>query len=70
MNRRGEKIGIDESEWSDDPASLADWEAWIHTIEPLEFTSEESERAAEFDNVMRLYNFDAVRRQMQEETLG
>jgi hypothetical protein len=22
-----EKIGIDESEWRDDPASLADWEA-------------------------------------------
>jgi hypothetical protein len=30
------KIGIDESEWRDDPASLADWEAWIKTIEPLE----------------------------------
>jgi hypothetical protein len=22
----GERIGIDESEWWDDPASLADWE--------------------------------------------
>ncbi len=29
------KIGINESEWRDDPASLADWEAWIKTIEPL-----------------------------------
>jgi hypothetical protein len=70
MNSRGQKIGIDESEWSDDPDSLADWEAWIHTIEPLEFTSEESERFAEFDNQMRLHNVDAVRRQMQEETEG
>ena len=31
-----EKIGIDESEWRDDPESLADWEAWIKTIEPFE----------------------------------
>jgi hypothetical protein len=64
MNSRCDQIGIDESEWSDDPASLADWEAWIQTIEPLEFTSEETERMADFDNRMRLYNLDAVRRQM------
>jgi hypothetical protein len=70
MNSRSEKIGIDESEWSDGPANLADWDAWIQTIEPLEFTPEESERAAEFDKRMRLYNLDAVRRQMQEETHG
>ena len=65
MNSGYEKIGIDESEWSDDPTNLADWEAWIQTIEPLEFTPEESQRMAEFDNQMRQYNIDAVRRQMQ-----
>ena len=48
-----EKIGIDESEWRDDPASLADWEAWIQTIEPLEFTPEEARRTADFDEQMR-----------------
>ena len=37
MRVAAEQIGIDESEWRDDPASLADWEAWIQTIEPLEF---------------------------------
>ena len=61
-----EKIGIDESEWRDDPASLADWEAWIKTIEPLEFTPEEAARFAEFDEKMRRFNVEAVRRQMQE----
>ena len=70
VNGQWEKIGIDESEWSDDPASLADWEAWIQTIEPLELTAAESEKMAEFDSQMRLYNLDAVRRKMQEGTRG
>ena len=61
-----ETIGIDESEWRDDPASLADWEAWIRTIEPLELTPEEAARMAEFDEQMRRYNVEAVRQQMQE----
>src|SRR5436190_918689 len=63
-----EKIGIDESEWRDDPASLADWDAWIPTIEPLEFTPEEAEKMAEFDHQMRRYNLEAVRRQMEQGT--
>jgi hypothetical protein len=61
-----EKVGIDESEWRDDPASLADWEAWLKTIEPLEFTPEEEAAHARFDEEMRRYNLDAVRRQMEE----
>jgi hypothetical protein len=62
-----EKIGIDESEWRDDPTSLADWEAWLKTIEPLEFTPEEVLSMADFDERMREYNLEAVRRQMREE---
>jgi hypothetical protein len=31
-----QRIGIDESEWRDDPAALADWEAWIKAIEPID----------------------------------
>ena len=61
-----EKIGIDESEWRDDPESLADWDAWLKTIEPLEFTPDEESAIAKFDEEMRRYNLDAVRRQMQE----
>ncbi len=58
-----EKIGIDESEWRDDPESLADWEAWIKTIEPFELTPHEAKRIADFAEQMREYNVQAVRRQ-------
>jgi hypothetical protein len=65
-----QKIGIDESEWRDDPESLADWEAWIKTIEPFEFTPDEARRIADFDEQMRGCNVDAVRRQMQQDAAG
>ena len=61
------KIGIDESDWSDDPESLADWEAWIRTFEPFELTPDEAKRNADFAEQMRQYNVEAVRRQMQED---
>ena len=41
-----ENIGLDESEWTDSPEALADWEAWIQTIKPLEYTDEERESRA------------------------
>jgi hypothetical protein len=63
-----ETIGIEESEWRDDPASLADWDAGIKTIEPLEFTPDEAQRMAEFDTQMHPYNLEAVRRQMERGT--
>ncbi len=65
-----ENIGIDKSDWRDDPESLADWEAWIKTIEPFEFTPDEAKRIADFEEEMRRYNVDAVRRQMQQEAAG
>jgi hypothetical protein len=61
-------LGIDESQWRDDPDSLADWDAWIKTIEPLEFTSEERATIDHFDQQMGRYNVDAVARQMEERT--
>lgn len=66
LPNQAEKIGIDESEWRDDLASLADWEAWIKTIEPLEFTPEERLSFARFEEQMRQYNIEAVRRQMEQ----
>jgi hypothetical protein len=65
-----ESFGIDESEWRDDPASLSDWDVWIKTIEPLEFTPEEVQKRAEFAEKMRLHNLSAVRRQMELGTSG
>lgn len=63
------RIGLDESEWRDDPASLADWAAWIKTLEALEFTPEEEAERARFAEAMRRHNVDAVRRQMEGEPL-
>jgi len=58
------KVGLDESEWRDDAEALADWEAWIKTIEPLEFTEEERESMARYREEFRRFNLDAVRKQM------
>jgi hypothetical protein len=50
------KVGLDESEWSDDAAALADWGAWLGTIEPVEFAQESA-----FDDEFRRFNIEAVR---------
>lgn len=63
------KIGLEESEWRDDPASRADWDTWIQTIEPLEFTPDEAAAFTQFDAKMRQYNIEAVRRQMEEKSV-
>lgn len=36
------KIGLVESEWRDDAAALADWTAWLETIEPVQFADDDS----------------------------
>jgi hypothetical protein len=64
LPRAADKIGLDESEWRDDPAGVADWEAWIKTIEPLEYTPEEEAAFARFHEEMRRHNIETVRHQM------
>lgn len=59
-----EKIGLAEEEWQDSPEALADWEAWIGTIEPLEYTDEERASLARFREEFRRFNIEAVRKQM------
>jgi hypothetical protein len=58
------RIGIDESEWRDDAEALADWDAWIQTIQPRVLTDGERAAAARFEEEFRRYNIEAVRRQM------
>ena len=58
-------MGVDESQWRDDPASRADWDEWIRAIEPFDFTPEDEAEFDQFATQMRQYNVEAVRRQME-----
>ena len=60
------KVGLDESEWRDDPAALADWDAWVRDFEPVELTAGEEADLARFRAEMRRFNTEAVRRQMAQ----
>jgi hypothetical protein len=66
----GAPIGLTEADWRDDPATLADWDAWLTTIEPLDLTPQEEAEFRRFDDAMRTYNLDAVRRKMAEGPSG
>ena len=65
-----EKIGLDESEWKDDPQSIADWVAWVDTIEPLVLSDDERAEMERYREEHRRFNIEAVRKQMKlgEET--
>ena len=54
-----DKIGLDESEWRDDPEALADWAAWLDSIEPIDFAAD-----GPFEREFRRLNVEAVRKQM------
>jgi hypothetical protein len=58
----GEKIGMDESEWRDDPDAIAEWVSWLETIEPIAFAPDDA-----FTDAFRRFNLEAVRKQMQED---
>jgi hypothetical protein len=36
-----EQVGLEESEWDDSPEGIADWLAWLDSLEPLLFTEQE-----------------------------
>jgi hypothetical protein len=55
------KVGIRESEWRDDPETLADWDWWIQRIEPIELSPEERADHERFVAEYRRYNIEAVR---------
>jgi hypothetical protein len=60
-----EKIGMDESEWRDDPESIADWISWVDTIQPLVLTDEERAEMERYRAEHRRFNIEAVRKQME-----
>ncbi len=61
-----EKIGMDESEWRDDPESIAAWITAVEKIEPMIWAEGESEEYERFRKEFRQFNIEAVRKQMEE----
>jgi hypothetical protein len=59
------RIGLDEGEWRDDSQSIADWIAWVDTIEPMISTDEERAEMDRYRQAQRLLNIEAVRQQME-----
>lgn len=55
------KIGLSEAEWRDDAEALADWVAWLDTIEPVAFAADDA-----FTQEFRRFNIEAVRKPMQQ----
>ena len=60
-----EKIGLTESDWRDDAQSIAEWLAWVDTIEPLVLSDEERTEMEHYRAEQRRFNIEAVRQQMQ-----
>lgn len=60
-----EKIGMDESEWKDDPESIAAWIAAVDKIEPMIWAEGEREEYERYREECRQFNIEAVRKQME-----
>jgi hypothetical protein len=58
-------IGLTESEWREDGNSIAEWEKWVRSVQPLEYTDEERAELASYREQHRQFNLEAVRRQMK-----
>ena len=59
-----ERIGLEEAEWRDDTQSIADWVAWVDTIEPLVLSDPERAELDRYRSEHRRFNIEAVRQQM------
>ncbi len=60
----GEKTGLSEDEWRDDPDSIAAWIEAVEQIEPLVWAEGEEEKLERWREKCRQFNIEAVRRQM------
>jgi hypothetical protein len=60
-----EKMGLDESEWRDGPEAIAEWIAWVDTIEPLVLGDAERVEMDRYREEHRRFNIEAVRKQME-----
>jgi hypothetical protein len=62
----GEKIGLAEEEWRDDPEAIAAWVEAVEKIEPQVWAGEEREAYQRYCEASRQFNVNAVRKQMEE----
>jgi len=67
---RPETIGMDESEWRDDPESIAAWIAAVERIEPMIWAEGEEKEYQRYRKEFREFNIEAVRKQMEEMPNG
>ena len=65
-----EKIGMDESEWCDDPESIAEWIAAVDKLEPMIWAEGEREEYERYRQEMKQFNIEAVRKQMETMSDG
>lgn len=70
IGRHGEKIGLTEDEWRDDPESIAAWVAAVERLEPLIWAEGEREEFERYRATQRQFDIDAVRAQMDEVPNG
>ncbi len=63
-----ENMGLDESQWRDDPESIADWIAAVERIEPMVWAEGERQEYERFREECRQFNIEAVRKQMEQTT--
>lgn len=61
------RTGITEAEWRDDPEAIADWIAWVNSIEPLEISPEEQAEFDRYNAEFVRFNLEAVRKQMEAD---
>jgi hypothetical protein len=56
--------GLLESQWRSDPQAIAEWDAWLATLQPRILTNQERTELAAYESEHRQFNLDAVRQQM------
>ena len=64
--RQSDRIGLIESEYRDDPESIAKWIGIVEKIEPLVWADGEFEEYERYRQASRAFNIEAVRKQMED----
>jgi hypothetical protein len=66
LETRGEKLGLDESDWDDSPEGIAEWVAAVEKIEPMVWAEGEEDDYQRWREEIKKYTIEAVGKQMEE----